>query len=138
MAIGLGVVILFYLMENNLIANGIIRKRILARLSDNKSRGLGLLQELEQLVQHNNAWAATAFTGSDITYGEYIEILREKYDIEYADSEFEKLRGRRLAPRDIRDYYEKISSQEEAIGAFGADVAHRKTNLLTGMSLQAS
>jgi hypothetical protein len=58
-----------------------------------------------------------------------MELLREKFSIEYADTEFEKLRTKKMSRRQVSEYFEKIRNQEEAAIALQADIDHQKASL---------
>ena len=124
---GMGSIILFYLIDkNHFPATGVAKKYLISRLEDNKKKELLLQAELEALIRQNEAWMLNAFPGSDITYAEYIETVKEKHSIEYSDSEFESLRTKRMVMGQVMEYLDKIKSQQEAIAALEADVEYQK------------
>jgi|GEM_PF-2224938 len=126
---GLFTAILFFLIDKNLLPGTIIaRKTILNKLRNNKKRELQLYKELEELVSAHQAWSFTAFPDSDITYAEYLELLKEKSDLEYSEYEFEKVRSGELNKKQLSDYIYMIENQEEAVAALEADIDFQKTN----------
>lgn len=129
---GLTLAIFFFLMDKNLLPTTLLaRKYMLSKLEKNKIRDKQLQEELQELINKNDAWSYLAFPDSEVTYKEYMELLEEKYSIEYADTEFEWLRTKKMSRRQMHDYIEKIRSQEEAALALKADVDYQKRNLQT-------
>lgn len=126
---GLLTTILFFLIDKNMLsATFIDRKHIAAKLEKNKMRELQLQEEFENLVATYGAWSHNAFPDSDVTYSEYIALLKEKSSIEYSDTEFEKLKTK-LKRNQVWDYIEKIRNQEESVIALQADLDYQKKNL---------
>lgn len=126
---GFFTIMVFFLIDKNLLpGTSIARKHILGKLEKNKKRELQLHAEFENLIASYGAWSQNAFPDSDVTYSEYIELLKEKSNIEYSDSEFKKLRSK-LKRKQVRDYVEKIKNQEEAVIALQADLDCQKKNL---------
>jgi hypothetical protein len=126
---GFFVTMLFFLIDKNIIpGTSLARKHILKRLERNKIREHQLQAEFENLVNSYSAWSFNAFPYSDVTYKEYIALLKEKSNIEYADAEFEKINSK-LKRQQVYEYLEKIKNQEEAVIAFQKDLASQKKNL---------
>lgn len=122
-------ILLFFLIDKNILPGTFVtRKHILDRLKRNKQKELQLQTEFEHLVNTYNAWSFNAFPDSDVTYSEYIELLKEKSNIEYSDAEFEKLNSS-LKRQQLFDYLEKIKNQEESVMALQANIACQKKNL---------
>lgn len=137
--IGLVVVIFFFLVDKNLLPTTLlVRKHMLSKLEKNKMINLQLQSELEELVDRNDAWSYVAFPDSEVTYKEYLDLLREKFSIEYSDSEFESLRTNRMTRGQVTDYIQKIKDQEEAALALQLDINYQKSNLLSSEIYQAS
>jgi hypothetical protein len=137
--IGLVVVIFFFLVDKNLLPTTLlVRKHMLSKLEKNKRINLQLQSELEELVDRNGAWSYVAFPDSEVTYKEYLDLLREKFSIEYSDSEFESLRTNRMTRGQVTDYIQKIKDQEEAALALQLDINYQKSNLLSSEIYQAS
>jgi predicted O-linked N-acetylglucosamine transferase (SPINDLY family) len=137
--IGLVATIFFFLVDKNLLpATLLARRHMLSKLENNKSKDLQLQSELEQLIDENNAWSYVAFPDSEVTYKEYLELLREKFSIEYSDSEFQSLRTNRMSRGQMADYIQKIKNQEEAALALQMDVNYQKRNLQSLRVYQAS
>lgn len=127
---GLTLAIFFFLIDKNLLPSTIfVRRHILSKLEKNRLRDKELREQLHELINENDAWSYVAFPDSEVTYKEYMELLEEKYSIEYADAEFESLRSKKLSRRQMHDYIEKIKNQEEATQALKADVDYQKRNL---------
>ena len=127
--IGLFAAILFFLIDKSILPGSVIdRKHIAAKLEKNKKRNLQLQAEFESLIAAYGAWSHKAFPGSDVTYSEYIALLKEKSSIEYADTVFEKVNAK-LERNQVCDYIEKIRNQEESVVALQADLAYQKRNL---------
>lgn len=126
---GFFITMLFFLIDKNIIpGTSIARKHILTRLEKNKKRNLRLQAEFENLIDNYQAWSHNAFPNSDVTYCEYFALLKEKSNIEYADTEFEKLHSK-LNRKQVFDYLEKIKNQEEAVIALQQDVAYQRKSL---------
>lgn len=126
---GFFITMLFFLIDKNFLpVTSIARKHIANRLERNKARNLRLQNEFENLVNSYGAWSFNAFPYNDVTYREYIALLKEKSNIEYADAEFEKINSK-LKRQQIYEYLEKINNQEEAVIAFQKDLARQKKNL---------
>jgi transketolase len=126
---GFFTIMVFFLIDKNLLpGTSIARKHILGKLEKNKKREMQLQAEFENLVASYGAWSHNAFPDSDVTYSEYIELLKEKSNIEYSDSEFKKLKSK-LKRKQVREYIEKIKNQEEAVIALQADLDCQKKNL---------
>lgn len=137
--LGLIAAIFFFLIDKNLLpATVITRKYMLSRLQKNKNKEKELQLELEQLIDRNDAWSSLAFPDSEVTYKEYMELLKEKFSIEYADTEFEVLRSKRMSRKQVAEYLEKIKNQEEAAVALQVDVDYQKMNLQALNVAQAS
>lgn len=126
---GLLITVIFFLIDKNLFpGSALARKRILMRLERNKEKDMELQAEFVALVHAYEAWSHKAFPQTDVTYTEYINLLKEKSSIEYSDAEFEKLKSR-LERHQISDYIEKVKNQEEAVVALQADIASQKKKL---------
>ena len=126
---GLLTTILFFLIDKNMLPGTFIdRKHIVAKLEKNKMRELQLQEEFENLVATYGAWSHNAFPDSDVTYSEYIALLKEKSSIEYSDTEFQKLKTK-LKRNQVWDYIERIRNQEESVIALQADLDYQKKNL---------
>lgn len=135
---GLLITILFFLIDKNIVPGiTVTQKYVLKNLEKNKTKELELQAELEKLVNSYQAWSLKAFPDEDVTYCEYITLLKEKSSIEYSDSEFEKLRSK-LKRNQLIDYIEKIKNQEDAVIALQADLAFQKKNLPLLMVSNAS
>jgi lipopolysaccharide export LptBFGC system permease protein LptF len=127
---GLITAILFFLIDKNLLPDTIIaRKSILHKLENNKQKELQLQAELESIVAIHDAWSFTAFPDSDVTFAEYIGLLKEKSSIEYSESEFEKLKKGDLNRKELVEYSYRLKNQEEAAVALQADIDFQKENL---------
>ncbi len=127
--IGFLMAVFFFFVDKNVLPGAFIaRKTIISQLEKNKKMELQLQAEFEELINAHQAWSFTAFPNSDITYAEYIELLKEKASIEYADSEFEKLKSTKLLREQLYDYIERIKDQEEAMAALQADLDFQKIN----------
>lgn len=128
--IGLVVAIFFFLVDKNLLPTTLlVRKHMLSKLEKNKSMNLQLQSELEELVDRNNAWSYVAFPDSEVTYKEYLDLLREKFSIEYSATEFESLRKNKMTRKQVAEYAQKINDQQEAVEALQFDVNYQKKNL---------
>lgn len=128
--IGLAAAVVFFLMDKNLLPlTLLVRRHLLTKLERNKSKDLQLQSELEQMVHENDAWSYIAFPDSEVTYKEYLDLLREKFSIEYSDSEFKSLRTRKMSRKEVAEYIQKIKDQEEAAQALEDDVNYQKRNL---------
>lgn len=133
--IGLFTMLVFFLIDKNILPGSIIdRKHIAAKLEKNKKRELQLQAEFEALISTYGLSSENVFPDSDITYSEYIDLLKEKASIEYSDTEFEKLKTK-LKRNQVNEYIERIRNQEESVIAFQADIDYQKKNL---QSLKAS
>ena len=129
--IGLIVTIVFFLIDKNLLPDSLAaRKRLATRLEENRRMELQLQQEFEELVKAYRAWSHNAFPGSDVTYGEYLELLKEKSSIEYSQSEFEKIQ-KKSSRAQFFEYIDKIKNQEEAVAALRDNIAIQRANLRT-------
>ncbi|MCO6147446.1 hypothetical protein [Flavobacterium sp. NRK1] len=129
LTIGLLMAVFFFLIDKNMLPGALVaRKTIISQLEKNKKKEMQLQAEFEDLVNENHAWSYAAFPDSDITYAEYIELLKEKASIEYADSEFEKLKSKKLLKEQLYDYIERIKDQEEAMLALQADLDYQRRN----------
>lgn len=128
--IGLMATVFFFLVDKNLLPTTLlVRKHMLSKLERNKSKNLQLQAELEELVDQNNAWSYVAFPDSEVTYKEYLDLLHEKFSIEYSASEFESLRKKRMTRKQVADYAQKINDQEEAVEVLQFDVNYQKKYL---------
>lgn len=126
---GFIITLMFFLIDKNMLPGTIIsRKHILIKFKRNKKKEQQLHNEFEALVNSYRAWSHKAFPDSDVTYAEYLGLLKEKSSIEYADTELEKLKSR-LKKHQLIDYSEKIRNQEEAVIALQRDIACQKRNL---------
>ena len=127
LVIGLMAAFLFFLVDNNMLpATLFAKKQILDRFESNKQMDKKLRGEFQEIVDLHQAWSFIAFSNSDVTYGEYIDLLNQKAAMEYADDELERLRSKRLNKRETADYLEKIKGQEDAIDALKADLMYQK------------
>ena len=130
MIIGPAAALLFFLIDKNLLPGVMLsRKSILIKLEKNKKREIQLHTELESIINIHNAWSYNAFPDTDVTYAEYVDLLKEKTGIEYSESEFEKLRTENLTGKQIADYADRLKDQEETVSALQADINSRKANL---------
>lgn len=128
--IGLVVAIFFFLVDKNLLPTTLlVRKHMLSKLEKNKNMNLQLQSELEELVDRNDAWSYVAFPDSEVTYKEYLDLLREKFSIEYSATEFESLRKNKMTRKQVVEYAQKINDQQEAVEALQFDVNYQKKNL---------
>lgn len=126
---GLFITMFFFLLDKNLLPGTLIaRKHIIDQLRKNKQKELQLESEFENLIASYKAWSYNAFPESDITYSEYIALLKEKSSIEYSDAEFEKIKSG-LKRDEVSDFMEKIKNQEEAVIALQANLDWLKKNM---------
>ncbi|MHA3787556.1 hypothetical protein ACX0HA_05035 [Flavobacterium hauense] len=127
--VGFFTTMLFFLIDNNMLPGiTIAQKYIITKLEKNKRKELELQLEFEKLINSYQAWSLKAFPDEDITYREYIELLKEKSSIEYSDAEFSRLKSK-LKKNQLLDYIDKIKNQEEAVIALQANIACQKKNL---------
>lgn len=127
--IGLIVAIVFFLIDKNLLPDSLAaRKRLATRLEENMRVELQLQQEFEDLIKAYKVWSHTAFPNTDVTYGEYIELLKEKSNIEYSKSEFDKIQ-KKSSRAQFFEYIDKIKNQEEAVAALRDNIAMQRANL---------
>lgn len=135
---GLIITLFFFLIDKNMLPGTFIaRKHILTRFEKNKKKEQQLHDEFEALVNSYRAWTQKAFPDSDVTYAEYLALLKEKSSIEYSDAELETLKSK-LKRQQVLDYNEKIRNQEEAVIALQKDLAHQKRNLQSMAVAKAS
>jgi lipopolysaccharide export LptBFGC system permease protein LptF len=126
---GFLITVFFFLIDKNMLPGAFIgRKHILTKFEKNKKKEQQLHNEFEALVNSYCAWSQNAFPDSDVTYAEYLDLLKEKSSIEYSDAELETLKSK-LKRQQIIDYNEKIRNQEEAVIALQKDLARQKRNL---------
>lgn len=119
---GFALIVLFYLIDFKVISPSRLRKRdIIDKLEKNRARDLAFLQEIETVITENDAWTLNALPGQDITFEEYIGAIKEKYAIEYAAAEFDRLKLTQLDARQLLDYIDKINSQDDAIELYRMD-----------------
>lgn len=129
LTLGFFTTMIFFMIDKNIMpGTSFARRHMLSKFEKNMKRELQLQAEFENLINTYQAWSHNAFPDTDVTYSEYIALLKEKSSIEYSDSEFEKLKSK-LKRKQVRDYIEKIKNQEEAVIALQADLDCQKKNL---------
>lgn len=105
------------------------RKRIISKFEDIKSKNSILQQELEELITTHNAWERTAFTEIDTNFIEYLELLREKLNIEFSDSEYDKIVKMRLEPSAVREWMEKFRYHNDVLIELRKDLYQQQRRL---------
>jgi len=91
------------------------KKYILAKFSHNKSIIHGITIDMRKLLVETNAWNSILFKDSNTTYREYLEVLEEKYDVEYSNSQFNALKKKKLSSHEIIEYIQKLKIQEDSL-----------------------
>lgn len=91
------------------------KKYLLSKFSHNKSIIHGITVDMRKLLVETNAWNSILFKDSNTTYREYLEVLEEKYDVEYSNSQFNALKKKRLSSHEIIEYTQKLKIQEDSL-----------------------
>lgn len=92
-----------------------IKNYALAKFREKRKENLKFYNELREFVNENEVGSQPAFIDSDITYSEILDVLNEKLTIVYSDTQVQKLLYGRLSKKQVADYVEAMSHQQEAI-----------------------
>lgn len=92
-----------------------IKNYALAKFREKRKENLKFYNELREFVEINEVSSQPAFIDSDITYSEILDVLNEKLTIVYSDTQMQKLLYGRLSKKQVADYVEAMTHQQEAI-----------------------
>lgn len=91
------------------------KKYLITKFSHNKAIIHKIILDMRKLLLETNAWNSILFQDTNITYREYLEVLEEKYEVEYSDIEFKALKKKRLSSHELTEYTQKIIIQEDSL-----------------------
>lgn len=89
------------------------KKYLLTKFTHNKAIIYRITQDMRKLLLETNAWNSTLFKDDNTTYREYLEVLEDKYEVEYSDSQFKALKKKRLSSHELTEYIQKLVIQED-------------------------
>ena len=101
------------------------RKAAVLKFRENREKSMRFYLSVEEYVAQYNAWGYNAFEDTDVTFAEFIEVLKEKHNIEYSDLEESKLTKNRMNRAQIEDYLERMEYQQEFINAMQATLLYK-------------
>lgn len=105
------------------------RAHLLRKFKEIKAKNIKLQEELEELIIKYDAWGKTAFTDTDTNFVEYLDVLREKLEIEFSDSEYAKLSKMPLEREEISECLEKFRYHQDVLIALRHDLNMQRAML---------
>lgn len=93
------------------------RSHLLTKFLEIKEKNIAFREELEELIVKYDAWGKTAFTDTDTNFVEYLEIVREKIEIEFSESEYTKLSRLPLDKVSIAECRDKLRYHRDVLKA---------------------
>jgi len=91
------------------------KKYVLIKFNHNKTIIYGIIRDMRKLLLETNAWNSILLKDTNTTYREYLEVLEERYEIEYSDLEFRALKKKKLSIHQLTEYVEKLKIQEDSL-----------------------
>ncbi|MDR6967167.1 hypothetical protein J2X31_001174 [Flavobacterium arsenatis] len=93
----------------------------LKRFLRNKEQSLKHINQVEALVVENNG-SKQAFPDKDMTFFEYLESLKSKYENDYSEITHQILRKNRLSHAQKQEYTKKLLQQSEDLYLMEVDL----------------
>ncbi|MEQ6119677.1 hypothetical protein [Reichenbachiella sp. MALMAid0571] len=91
------------------------KKYLLSKFLENKQKIEHFTTSLEHLLQTNNSPESKIFPNSDITYLEYLNVMKLKYESEYSSLQYSLLKKKKLSKLELQEYIEKLKIQEDSL-----------------------
>lgn len=104
-------IILYFLAKKNWGQ----KKYLLSKFDQNKEKVRLYTIDLRKLLSYNNAWNSIMFKEQNITYKEFLEVMEEKYNVEYSNEQSKALRNKKLSKFEIEEYISKLKVQEDSL-----------------------
>ena len=103
----------------------------LKRFLRNKEQSLKHIHQVEALAIENNCWDKKAFTDKDVTFRDYLELLKNKYDKDYSEISYQVLKRNKLTQSQKQEYTKKLIEQSEDLYLMEVDLATLNKNSRT-------
>jgi|GEM_PF-4573116 len=94
----------------------------LKRFLRNKEQSIRHINEVEALARQNDGLHKKAFPGKEVTFSEYLETLRFKYESDYSDSSYHILKKNKLSHSQKQEYTKKLIEQSEDLYLMEVDL----------------
>ena len=101
------------------------RETAVLKFRENREKSMRFYKSVEEYVTEYNVWGYNAFEDTDVTFAEFIEVLKEKHNIEYSNLEESKLAKSRMTRSQMEDCLERMEYQQEFIAAMHATLLYK-------------
>lgn len=105
----------------------------ISKFKYSRKKNLEFYNALMEYVKANDIAHITAFEDSDISYGEIIEVLEEKFTIEFSEIQLSKLINSRFSDAEINDFIDRMQQHEEIMVALKHNFKHKDINYCDSM-----
>jgi len=95
----------------------------LKRFLRNKEQSIRHINEVEALAHQNDGQHKKAFPDREMTFSEYLEGLRSKYQSDYSDNYYNILKRNKLSHSQKQEYTKKLIEQSEDLYLMEVDLA---------------
>lgn len=104
--------------------NGKTEKRsyYLKRFLRNKEQSLRHIKEVESLAVQQNIMNSSAFPDKEVTFSEYLDRLKSKYESDYSDSSYKILKRNKLSHSQKQEYTKQLMEQSEDLYLMEVDL----------------
>ncbi|MFL9843283.1 hypothetical protein [Flavobacterium rhizosphaerae] len=111
---GVLIPIIFYLVDKYLNASTrAAKKYLIYKWLENKKINKKLQNTIYEFAMKYDGWNYKSFTDSNLTYKDFYNNLKEKYDLEYSDVAYSVLKKMKLTKYQIDEFIAKLKIQED-------------------------
>jgi len=110
--------IIFFLSQN--LRSG--KKLILRLFKANQVISLNIQEKLDDFIKKHDAYDAIAFPEKNITYGHFLEQMKEEFDVNLSDQLYHILKKRKFSKPEIESSIDSLNKQNEALRMMDIDM----------------
>ena len=110
--------IIFFLSQN--LRSG--KKLILRLFKANQVISLNIQEKLDDFIKKHDAYDAIAFPEKNITYGHFLEQMKEEFDVNLSDQLYHTLKKRKFSKPEIESTIDSLNKQNEALRMMDIDM----------------
>lgn len=85
----------------------------LRRFIRNRESSLSYINQVEAIMKENDGWNKQAFADKNLTFSEYLKILKDKHNQEYSESIYKILKKDKLSFSQKQEFTKKLVEQSE-------------------------
>lgn len=120
------VTVLIFVLTYSLNKKTRSKKRyFLEKFQENKSIIKQFIKDLEHFLMINSAWKSKAFPDNEMTYLEFLKLMKSNYEKEYSDLQYKALKKKKLSELQLDDYTKKLEQQQENLNKLRMDLQHK-------------